>query len=333
MGRSHQQVGIEPDRRGAGNALSRKTQTFRERPANPCFQGRSSRISAVLPNGIIWGGYSPRLAVVARTRPDADPRHRHHRRDRRRRWPPACRRTATTCPRAGPRPVARGRGGRAGHPRARAATRSPARGLAEALDGVDVAYYLIHSMEPSADGFAARDRTAAIDVPRRGPRRGRAPRRLPRRARAARARRLAASGQPPGGRAHPAATRRPSRVALRASIVDLGHAAARSASSCTSSSACRSCRCPPGATSAPSRSTAATCSRFSSARGTGDAAAGRTLDIAGPDVLTYGEMVLRIADAMGVGRPPLRLGFIATAADLARGGRRRRRGARADRAR
>src|SRR5579862_7652619 len=35
-------------------------------------------------------------------------------------------------------------------------------GLDAALDGVEVAYYLIHSMEPAAAGtFSARDRTAA----------------------------------------------------------------------------------------------------------------------------------------------------------------------------
>jgi uncharacterized protein YbjT (DUF2867 family) len=38
------------------------------------------------------------------------------------------------------------------------------------------------------------------------------------------------------------------------------------------------------------------------------AAAGRSLDVVGPDVLTYGEMIARIADAMGVGRMPLGLG-------------------------
>jgi uncharacterized protein YbjT (DUF2867 family) len=36
-------------------------------------------------------------------------------------------------------------------------------------------------------------------------------------------------------------------------------------------------------------------------------AAGRSLDIAGPDVLSYGAMIERIADLMGVGRTPLRL--------------------------
>jgi uncharacterized protein YbjT (DUF2867 family) len=37
-------------------------------------------------------------------------------------------------------------------------------------------------------------------------------------------------------------------------------------------------------------------------------AAGRSLDVCGPDVLSYGEMVERIAELMGVGRMPLRLG-------------------------
>src|SRR3954454_3334932 len=37
------------------------------------------------------------------------------------------------------------------------------------------------------------------------------------------------------------------------------------------------------------------------------AAAGRSLDIAGPDVVTYAQMIERIADAMGVGRAPVGL--------------------------
>src|SRR3954453_11823827 len=37
------------------------------------------------------------------------------------------------------------------------------------------------------------------------------------------------------------------------------------------------------------------------------AAAGRSLDVAGPDLLTYAQMVERIAEAMGVGRAPLSL--------------------------
>jgi uncharacterized protein YbjT (DUF2867 family) len=37
-------------------------------------------------------------------------------------------------------------------------------------------------------------------------------------------------------------------------------------------------------------------------------AAGRSLDVAGPDVMTYGRMIERIAEAMGVGRLPLGFG-------------------------
>jgi uncharacterized protein YbjT (DUF2867 family) len=38
-------------------------------------------------------------------------------------------------------------------------------------------------------------------------------------------------------------------------------------------------------------------------------AGARSLDIAGPDVVTYGELVDRIRDALLVGRAPIRLGF------------------------
>jgi uncharacterized protein YbjT (DUF2867 family) len=46
------------------------------------------------------------------------------------------------------------------------------------------------------------------------------------------------------------------------------------------------------------------------------AAAGRSLDIAGPDTVTYAELIDRIRDAMLVGRPTLRLGSL-TATPLA----------------
>jgi uncharacterized protein YbjT (DUF2867 family) len=42
------------------------------------------------------------------------------------------------------------------------------------------------------------------------------------------------------------------------------------------------------------------------------AAAGRSLDIAGPDVVTYLQMIERIADSMGVGRVPVGLGISMT---------------------
>jgi uncharacterized protein YbjT (DUF2867 family) len=44
------------------------------------------------------------------------------------------------------------------------------------------------------------------------------------------------------------------------------------------------------------------------------AAQGRSLDIAGPDTLSYGRMIERIADVMGVSRLPVRLSFTQTPA-------------------
>jgi len=46
-------------------------------------------------------------------------------------------------------------------------------------------------------------------------------------------------------------------------------------------------------------------------------AAGRSLDIAGPDMLSYAEMIGRIAELMGVGRAPLGLGISQTPATSA----------------
>ena len=51
------------------------------------------------------------------------------------------------------------------------------------------------------------------------------------------------------------------------------------------------------------------------------AAAGRSLDVAGPDVVSYGTMIERIAELMGVGRMPLGLIALADPAGE-RGGRR-----------
>ena len=47
------------------------------------------------------------------------------------------------------------------------------------------------------------------------------------------------------------------------------------------------------------------------------AAAGESLDVAGQDVLSYGDMIRRIADLMGVGRTPISLGTAQTPAAAA----------------
>jgi uncharacterized protein YbjT (DUF2867 family) len=182
-------------------------------------------------------------------------------------------------------------------------------GLAEALAGIDCAYYLIHSMEPSVDGpFADRDRRAAANF--------------------AEATRAAGVGRviylgglvPEGKEAsmhlasrleverllHDAA---PASVALRASIV-IG---ARSRSfrflvrlvervPFMPLPAWRDHRTQP----IDARDVLA----FLEAAATTPHAHGTlSLDIAGPDVVTYGELVERIRDALLVGRPPVRLRF------------------------
>jgi uncharacterized protein YbjT (DUF2867 family) len=182
-------------------------------------------------------------------------------------------------------------------------------GLEQALEDVDCAYYLIHSMEPSADGsFAARDRQAAANF-----------------AAAARAagvgRVVYLGGLVPEGKEaslhlasrleverllHDAA---PASVALRASIV-IG---ARSRSfrflvrlvervPVMPLPAWRDFRTQP----IDARDVLA----FLLAAATTEHAEGAlSLDIAGPDVVTYGELVARIRDALLIGRPPVRLGF------------------------
>jgi uncharacterized protein YbjT (DUF2867 family) len=183
-------------------------------------------------------------------------------------------------------------------------------GLGPALEGVDCAYYLIHSMEPSADGsFADRDRRAATNFAEA--------------ALAAGVGRVVYLGGlvPEGKEASPhLASRReverillqeaaPAAVALRASIV-IG---ARSRSfrflvrlveriPVMALPAWREHRTQP----IDERDVLA----FLLASATTEhARGGLSLDIAGPDVVTYGELVERIRDALLLGRPSVRLGF------------------------
>jgi uncharacterized protein YbjT (DUF2867 family) len=182
-------------------------------------------------------------------------------------------------------------------------------GLDEALDGIDCAYYLIHSMEPSLDGsFADRDRRAATKF-----------------AEAAQAakvgRTIYLGGLVPEGKEaslHLASRLEveqvlrdaaPASVALRASIV-IG---ARSRSfrflvrlvervPFMPLPAWRRHRTQP----IDARDVLAF---LLSAATTEHAQGGLSLDIAGPDVVTYETLVDRIRDALLVGRPALRLRF------------------------
>jgi uncharacterized protein YbjT (DUF2867 family) len=177
--------------------------------------------------------------------------------------------------------------------------------LARALDGCDAAYYLVHSMETGVEGFAERDRLAAQNFARAATQAG--------------VERVVYLGGmvPEGGpQSQHLASRLeveeilldalPRSTALRASIV-IG---ARSSSFSILVRLVSSLRFVP----LPSWRTNRTQPIFE-----GDAieylarapvtpdAEGRSLDIVGPEVMTYAEMVERIAEAMGVGRMPLPL--------------------------
>jgi uncharacterized protein YbjT (DUF2867 family) len=186
-------------------------------------------------------------------------------------------------------------------------------GLDEALDGIDVAYFLMHSMEGSGPGasFEARERAAAHNfvaaAERAGVRRAvylggilPAHRPLSRHLRSRlEVERILLSGMPEA-------------VALRASIV-IG-SSSRSfrflvrlveRMSLLALPAWREHRTQP----IDVRDVRAC---LAAAATTPHAAGGLSLDIAGPDVLTYGEMIARIADLMLVRRPALGLGRDAT---------------------
>ncbi len=186
-------------------------------------------------------------------------------------------------------------------------------GLAGALEGVELAYYLIHSMEASSGGdFAERDRRAAEHFAEA--------------AGAAGVRRIVYLGGLIPPRPRPSdhlRSRRtvervlldgvPGSVALRASIVVGG----RSRSfrflvrlvermPVLALPRWRSFRTQP----IDERDMI----EYLVAAGVADAAdvGGRTLDVAGPDTLSYGEMARRIADLMLIGRPAIGLGFTQT---------------------
>src|SRR4051812_46063406 len=179
-------------------------------------------------------------------------------------------------------------------------------GLDEALEGVDVAYYLIHSMEPSvADGYAIRDRRAAENV-----------RDAVRRAGTERV--VYLGGPVPPDRApsehlrsrleveETLLTATASSIALRASIV-IGPRSRSFRFLVRLVERLRVLPLPPWRDFRTQPIDGRDVLAFLVAAATSDAAAGQSLDIAGPDVLTYGDMVRRIADAMLVGRPALRL--------------------------
>ena len=190
-------------------------------------------------------------------------------------------------------------------------------GLAQALSGCSTTYYLVHSMEASDDlDFAARDRraaetfgaaAAAAGVERIVYLGGIAPGPLPPPALAAR------------GRANPA-RRRSRSTALRASIV-IGAGSTSFRLLVRLVERLRVLPMPSWRANRTQPIDERDVIEYLARTPAVPAAAGRSLDVCGPDVLSYGEMVERIAELMGVGRLPLEFGRRGPAGQRGRGRR------------
>lgn len=177
------------------------------------------------------------------------------------------------------------------------------RGLERALEGCETAYYLVHSMEAASDGdFGGRDRRAAENFAAA--------------ATAAGVKRIVYLGgiAPPGP---PSAHLRsrleveeillsavPGSTALRASIV-IGAGSSSFRVLVRLVERLRVLPMPAWRRNRTQPIDERDVIDYLAATPSIPAAAGRSLDVIGPDVVSYGEMIERIADAMGVGRVPL----------------------------
>ena len=184
-------------------------------------------------------------------------------------------------------------------------------GVREALDGCETAYYLVHSMEAAKDpDFAGRDRRAAEAFAAA--------------ARDAGVERVVYLGGivPSDGApsAHIASRLEveeilleaaPSTTALRASIV-IGARSSSFRMLVRLVERLRVLPMPAWRDNLTQPIAERDAVEFLARTPQVHAAAGRSLDIAGPDMLSYGQMIERIADSMGVGRMPVGLGFSLT---------------------
>jgi len=184
-------------------------------------------------------------------------------------------------------------------------------GIQEALDGCSVAYYLVHSMESSPDGdFSSRDRRAAETFAEA--------------ARSAGVERVVYLGGivPSDGAISPHLSSRreveeilleasPSATALRASVV-IGAQSSSFRMLVRLVERLRFLPMPAWRENRTQPIAERDAIEFLARTPTVAAAAGRSLDIAGPDVITYAGIIERIAESMGVGRVPLSLGFSLT---------------------
>jgi uncharacterized protein YbjT (DUF2867 family) len=184
-------------------------------------------------------------------------------------------------------------------------------GIREALEGCRVAYYLVHSMEAADDpDFAARDRTAA--------------RNFADAATAAGVERVVyLGGLAPADR--PASPHIASRVEVEEILLEHGPPATALRASILIGAQSSSFRMlvklverlrllplPAWRTNVTQPIAERDAIEYLARTPEVPAAAGRSLDICGPDVVSYGDMVTAIAEAMGVGRMPLDLGVSLT---------------------
>ena len=178
-------------------------------------------------------------------------------------------------------------------------------GVEAALEGVETAYYLVHSMEAAADpDFAGRDRRSA--------------QRFGEAAAAAGVKRIVyLGGIVPARRPSPHLRSRleveglllgavPGSTALRSSIV-IGAGSASFRLLVRLVERLRVLPLPAWHRHRTQPVDERDVLEFLARTPGVPAAAGRSLDIAGPDVVSYGVMIERIAELMGVGRLPVRL--------------------------
>jgi uncharacterized protein YbjT (DUF2867 family) len=181
-------------------------------------------------------------------------------------------------------------------------------GLEQALAGCETAYYLVHSMEAAApsDGFADRDRLAAE--------------RFGSAAAAAGVQRIVYLGgiePPPGPHSAHLSSRLeverilldavPGSTALRASIV-IGAGSSSFRILVRLVERLRLLPLPRWSDNRTQPVAERDVIDYLASTPAVPAAAGRSLDIVGPDVLTYRDMLNRIAEALGVGRMPFGFG-------------------------
>jgi uncharacterized protein YbjT (DUF2867 family) len=176
-------------------------------------------------------------------------------------------------------------------------------GVRGALEGCSTAYYLVHSMEPSPDGdFAARDRRAAELFAEAA-------------CAAGVGRIVYLGGIAPARRLSPHLRSRleveaillsavPRSTALRASIV-IGAGSASFRVLVRLVERLRVLPLPAWHRNRTQPIDERDVIEFLARTPRVADSAGRSLDVTGPDVLTYGEMIEGIAEAMGVGRLPL----------------------------